>query len=160
MVYGIVSFARYGTKTTMNNGLRHRPYSTLGRATAAGLLLAVLLLDYVLTLYASGPGMIRPLNPSFSSDAPLSIRTEAERAGNLAVVHSGEGSGIQLQNRSGRTNLSPVQRLQENTAVSGPLEIRELIPNCPFRLLSSFQTFLFQLFPRCYLPVRAGPIPA
>ena len=144
----------------MKNGKTPRIHSSAGSLIAAGLFLASLLLDCGLTLFAAGPCAAYSLIPSVSSEVPRSIRTEAERAGNLAVVHTGEGTGVHLRLRTGRTNLSPVQQLQADSAESGPPEMREAVPNCPFRLLSSVQTFLFQLFPRSYLPVRAGPVPA
>ena len=145
----------------MNDGtVHHRLRSRTGSAFASGLLICVLLLDYLLTLLAVGPGPAYSSAPSVSQDLPRSIRTEAERAGNLAAVHSGEGTGVQLRVRTGRTNLSPVQQLQSDSAESGQFRMSEPVPNCPFRLLSSVQTFLFQLFPRSYLPVRAGPVAA
>jgi len=125
-----------------------RPWST-----AVWMLLCILLLDFALTLFAAGRGDI----PSSLSPAPPSFRTAAERAGNLAAMHEGAGTGVQVQMRGGRTSPTFARRLQTETAHFGPGRIPESVPNRMERLWLPEQTFLFQLFPRCFLPVRAGP---
>ncbi len=128
---------------------------------AAGMLLCVLLLDLVLTLFAAGRGAM-PVN-GFLSDpvpAPRSFRTAAERTGNLAAMHEGAGSGVQVQMRGGRTSPTFARRLQSEAACLGPAYVRESVPIHRESFESVAQTFLFQLFPRCFLPVRAGPLSA
>ena len=128
---------------------------------AAGMFLCVLLLDLVLTLFAAGRGAM-PAN-GFLSDpvpAPRSFRTAAERTGNLAAMHEGAGSGVQVQMRGGRTSPTFARRLQSETARLSPAYVRESVPMYRECFESVTQTFLFQLFPRCFLPVRAGPLSA
>ena len=128
---------------------------------AAGIFFCVLLLDFALTLFAAGRGAM-PAN-GFLSDpvpAPRSFRTAAERTGNLAAMHDGAGSGVQVQMRGGRTSPTFARRLQTDAARPGPAHVRESVPMRRERLESPAQTFLFQLFPRCFLPVRAGPLSA
>ena len=50
--------------------------------------------------------------------------------------------------------------LQSEAARLGPAYVRESVPMYRESLESVAQTFLFQLFPRCFLPVRAGPLSA
>ena len=72
---------------------------------AAGMFFCVLLLDFALTLFSAGRGT--PPSGDFLSDsvpAPQSFRTTAERTGNLAAMHEGAGSGVQVQMRVGRTS--------------------------------------------------------
>ena len=131
------------------------------RLAAVGMLLFVLLLDLVLTLFAAGRGAM-PAN-GFLSDpapAPQSFRTAAERTGNLAAMHDGAGSGVQVQMRGGRTSPTFARRLQSDMARLSPAHVREGVPMRREHLESTAQTFLFQLFPRCFLPVRAGPLSA
>ena len=126
---------------------------------AAGMLFFILFLDFALTLFVvpqSGPSI------SSVSEAPVprSFRTAAEQAGNLAAMHDGAGTGVQVQMRGGRSSPTFARRLQTETANFHPGHAAETVPNCPERIGSPEQTFLFQLFPRCFLPVRAGPLPA
>ena len=128
---------------------------------AAGMLLCVLLLDFALTLFAAGRGT--PPSGGFLSDsapAPQCFRTSAERTGNLAAMHEGTGSGVQVQMRGGRTSPTFARRLQSEAARLSPGYVRESVPMHRECLGSTAQTFLFQLFPRCFLPVRAGPLSA
>jgi len=132
-------------------------YSTARRCLAAvRFLLCVLLLDFALTLFAVGHGDV----PSVPSPAPESYRSAAERAGNLAAMHEGAGNGVHLQMRGGRTSPTFARRLQTEMAHFEPGRILESVPNRLQRIESPEQTFLFQLFPRCFLPVRAGPVTA
>ena len=136
--------------------LRARSYLAV-----AGMILCVLLLDLVLTLFTSGRGAMSA--NGFLSDpapAPQSFRTAAERTGNLAAMHDGAGSGVQVQMRGGRTSPTFARRLQTDAAHPGPAHVHESVPMRRERLESTAQTFLFQLFPRCFLPVRAGPLSA
>lgn len=126
---------------------------------AAGLLAVWLLLNSLLTVVAVGNG--GPVSGGILSEpssAPRGIRSEAERAGHLAVMRTGGGAGLQVGGRNSRPGLSPVRKLQSDTARTEPFRPREFVPNCPFRIESSGQSCLFQLFPRSYLPVRAGPV--
>jgi len=126
---------------------------------AAGMLFCVLLLDLVLTLSAV-PRAI-PSVPSVSSgQTPQGFRTVAERTGNLAAMHEGAGSGVQVQMRGGRTSPTFARRLQSDAARLSPARVRESVSRGPERIASTAQSFLFQLFPRRFLPVRAGPVPA
>ena len=145
---------------SMQNRCRDRLWARSCLA-AAGMLLCVLLLDFALTLFAAGRGAM-PSGGFLSEPAPAprSFRTAAERTGNLAAMHDGAGSGVQVQMRGGRTSPTFARRLQTDAAHPGPARVREGVPMRPERLGSTAQTFLFQLFPRCFLPVRAGPLSA
>ncbi len=126
----------------------------------AGLLAVFLLLNSLLTAIAVGNG--GPLSGGFLSEpsqAPRCIRTEAERAGHLAVMRTSGSTGLQISSRTGRTSLGSVQKLQSDVSSPELFRLREPSPNCPFRIRFSGQSCLFQLFPRSYLPVRAGPFP-
>ena len=128
---------------------------------AAGMLLCVLLLDLAVALFAAGYGVMP--SGGFLSDpapAPRSFRTAAERTGNLAAMQEGAGTGVQVQMRGGRTSPTFARRLQPEAARLSPAHVRESVPMRRERPGSPAQTFLFQLFPRCFLPVRAGPVPA
>ena len=159
-VYGIAP-----PETSEGNGLMrnghpiHRDHlRAQSYLAAAAMLLCVLLLDLVLTLFAAGRGA--PPSGGFLSDpapASRSFRTAAERTGNLAAMHDGAGNGVQVQMRGGRTSPTFARRLQTDTAHPGPAYVHESVPMRRERLESTAQTFLFQLFPRCFLPVRAGP---
>ena len=140
-------------RNTHRDCLRARPC-----LAAAGMLLFVLLLDFALTLFAAGRGAI-PSGDSLSGSAPApqSFRTAAERAGNLAAMHEGAGTGVRVQMRGGRTSPTFARRLQPDAARPGTAKIRESVPMRRERLKSAAQTVLFQLFPRRFLPVRAGP---
>ena len=126
----------------------------------AGLLVVHLLLNSLLT--AVSVGICGPLSGGFLSEpskAPCCIRSEAERAGHLAVIRTGAGTGLQISVRTGRASLGSVQKLQSDISCPKLFRLREPSPNCPFRIEFSGQSCLFQLFPRSYLPVRAGPFP-
>ena len=126
---------------------------------AAWLPAVFLFLNCLFSAIASGNG--GPLSDrllSNPSPVPSGIRTEAERAGHLAVIRIGGNVGLQLQIRNGRPGLSSVQRLQSDVSRPETFFLRESVPNCPFRVESSGQSCLFQLFPRSFLPVRAGPV--
>lgn len=127
---------------------------------AAGMLLGILLLDLVLALFAAERGPM-PLDVSFSEPvpAPHCFRTAAERAGNLAAMHDGAGTGVRVQIRGGRSSPASARRLQSDAAHLDPVRVRESVPNRPECLGLAARTFLFQLFPRRFLPVRAGPHP-
>ena len=123
---------------------------------AAWLLLCVLLPDLALSIFAAGAGGVPTALPA----APQDFWTAAERAGRLAAMHDDAGTGVHVQMRGGRTSPTSARRLQTETAHLDPVRILESVPNCPERIGSPEQTFLFQLFPRCFLPVRAGPLSA
>jgi len=153
----------YGRKRNMRSMQNRCRNHSRARSclAAAGMLLCVLLLDFVLTLFAAGRGA--PPSGGFLFDpapAPQSFRTAAERTGNLAAMHEGAGSGVQVQMRGGRTSPTFARRLQSESARLSPAHVREFVPMHRECLESTAQTFLFQLFPRCFLPVRAGPVPA
>ena len=143
----------------MNSGRDQLNRIVRRRGFCAAALLAVwLLLNSLLTAAAAGNG--GPVSAGILSEAsssPRGIRSEAERAGHLAVMRTGGGAGLQVGGRNSRPGLSPVQKLQSDAARPEPPHLREPAPNCPFRIESSGQSCLFQLFPRSYLPVRAGP---
>ena len=124
-----------------------------------GLLFVWLLMNGLMTVAVIGNG--GPLSSKTQiepASSPSFTRSEAERAGHLAVLRTGGNSGLQFNVRTGRTGLSHVQRLQSN-AYSPELFIpSEPVPSCPFRIEFSNQSCLFQLFPRSSLPVRAGPV--
>jgi len=125
---------------------------------AAGMLFFVLLLNLVLTMFAPPPeSSAFAVSKAF---APQSPRIAAEHSGNLAAMHDGAGNGVQVQMRGGRTSPTFARRLQTEAARFNPARASESVPNRPDRIGTPAQTFLFQLFPRCFLPVRAGPIPA
>ena len=126
----------------------------------AGLLVVYLLLNSFLTVFAVG--ICGSFSGGFLSEPSKSscgIRSEAERAGHLAVIRTGGGTGLQISVRTGRTSLGSVQKLQSDVSCPKLFRLREPSPNCPFRIEFSGQSCLFQLFPRSYLPVRAGPFP-
>ena len=152
----------YGNGIMQNGSLIHQNHlRARSYFTAAGMLLCVLLLDFALTLFAAGRGT--PPSGGFLSDsapAPQSFRTSAERTGNLAAMHEGTGSGVQVQMRGGRTSPTFARRLQSEAARLSPGYVRESDLMHRECLESVTQTFLFQLFPRCFLPVRAGPLSA
>ena len=124
---------------------------------AAGMLFFVLLLDLALTLFAA-PQPEPSIRVVSEVPASQSFRTAAERAGNLAAMHEGPGSGVQVQMRGGHSSPTYARRLQTEAAQLNSAHVRESAPNCPVRIGTPAQTFLFQLFPRCFLPVRAGPL--
>ena len=125
---------------------------------AAGMLFFVLLLNLALTVFAPPPeASTLVISEAF---APQSPRIASEHSGNLAAMHEGSGSGVQVQMRGGRTSPTFARRLQTEAARFNPARASESVPNWPDRIGTPAQTFLFQLFPRCFLPVRAGPIPA
>lgn len=140
----------------MRTGQRiQRTFSAVRPCLAAAVMLSsILLMDFALTLLAAGRGDI----PSSPSPAPESFRTAAERAGNLAAMHEGAGTGVHVLMRGGRSSPTFARRLQPETAHLDPGRTPESVPNSPERVRSPEQTFLFQLFPRCFLPVRAGPL--
>ena len=144
-------------RTGQQMHLTHSPTRTC--LVAAGMLYFVLLLDLFLTLFS-----VPPPGPSVFavSEAPLPqrFRTVAERTGNLAAMQEGAGSGVQVQLRGGRTSPTFARRLQMEAARLDSARVRESVPNRPDHIGTPAQTFLFQLFPRCFLPVRAGPLPA
>lgn len=127
---------------------------------AAGLLAVWLFLTGLLTAAAVGNG--GPVSSgvlSEPSSSPHGIRTEAERAGHLAVMRTGGSAGLQASGRNSRPGISAVRKLQSDASRPEPFHQCESGPNCQFRIESSGQSCLFQLFPRSYLPVRAGPKP-
>lgn len=125
---------------------------------AAGMLVCFFLPILVLTLFtAPQPGLSVPV--AAGAPAPQRFRSVAERDGNLAILHDGAGSGVPVQIRSGRTSPTFARRLQTEVAQFKPTLVRESVPDRLARIGSPAQTFLFQLFPRCFLPVRAGPVP-
>ena len=126
---------------------------------AAGMLFFVLLLDLALTLFAA-PQPEPSIRVVSEVPASQSFRTAAERAGNLAAMHEGPGSGVQVQMRGGHASPTFARRLQTETTQLNSARVRETLPSRPDRIGTPVQTFLFQLFPRCFLPVRAGPRPA
>ena len=126
---------------------------------AAGLLAVWLLLNTLLTTAAVGNG--GPVSGGILSEPsspPRGIHSEAERAGHLAVMRTGGSAGLQPSGRNGRPGLGIVRKLQQDASRPEPFHRCEPAPNCPFRIESSGQSCLFQLFPRSYLPVRAGPV--
>ena len=142
----------------MNSGQNIRTMRRSG-IIAAGLLAVWLFLNSLLTVAAVGNG--GPVSAGIlaePSSSPRGIRTEAERAGHLAVMRTGGSAGLQGSGQNSRPGLSPVQKLQSDTARPEPFHQCEPASNCPFRIESSGQSCLFQLFPRSYLPVRAGPV--
>lgn len=144
----------------MNSGRNQFIRIVRRRGFCAAAMLAVwLLLNSLLTAAAVGNG--GPMSGGILSEpssSPRGIRSEAERAGHLAVMRTGGSAGLQVGGRNSRPGLSPVQKLQSDTARPEPFRPCESVPNCPFRIESSGQSCLFQLFPRSYLPVRAGPV--
>ena len=152
----------YGNGIMQSGSLIHQDHLRARSClAAAGMFLCVLLLDFILTLFAAGRGA--PPSGGFLSDpapAPQSFRTAAERTGNLAAMHEGAGSGVQVQMRGGRTSPTFARRLQSETARLSPAYVRESVPMYRECFESVTQTFLFQLFPRCFLHVRAGPLSA
>ena len=152
----------YGNGIMQSGSLIHQEHlRARSSLAAAGMFFCVLLLDFALTLFSAGRGT--PPSGDFLSDsvpAPQSFRTTAERTGNLAAMHEGAGSGVQVQMRGGRTSPTFARRLQSETARLSPAYVRESVPMYRECFESVTQTFLFQLFPRCFLPVRAGPLSA
>ena len=138
----------------------HRRLSSARPCLAsAGILFFALFMDLALTRFAVPPP--EPSVPAVSKvPSPRSFRTAAERAGNLAAMHEGPGSGVQVQMRGGHASPTFARRLQTETAQLNSARVRETLPSRPDRIGTPVQTFLFQLFPRCFLPVRAGPLPA
>lgn len=142
-------------KSGQNTRIMRRP-----GIVAAGLLAIWLLLNSLLTASAVGNG--GPVSVGILSEPSTSsrgIRSEAERAGHLAVMRTGGSAGLQTSGRNSRPGLGAVRKLQADASCPVPFHPCEPAPNCPFRIGSSGQSCLFQLFPRSYLPVRAGPIP-
>lgn len=123
---------------------------------AAGMFFFILFLNLAMTVIVPPES-----SPAAVSEAlaPQRIRIAAEHSGNLAAMHEGSGSGVQVQMRGGRTSPTFARRLQTETAHLDPARVRESVPNRSARIGTPAQTFLFQLFPRCFLPVRAGPFP-
>ena len=143
----------------MNSGQIIRSMRRPG-IVSAGLLAVWLLLNSLLTVAAVGNG--GPVSAGILSEpssSPRGIRSEVERAGHLAVMRTGGSAGLQSSGRNSRPGLSPLRKLQPDASRLEPPHLREPAPNCPFRIESSGQSCLFQLFPRSYLPVRAGPKP-
>ena len=141
----------------MNSGQDIRTMRRPG-IVAAGLLAVWLLLNSLLTAAAVGNG--GPVSAGIlaePSSSPRGIRTEAERAGHLAVMRTGGSAGLQSSGRNSRPGLGAVRKLQPDASRPEPFRQCEPAPNRPFRIESSGQSCLFQLFPRSYLPVRAGP---
>ena len=142
----------------MNSGQFIRSMRRPG-IVSAGLLAVWLLLNSLLTAVAVGNG--GPVTGgilSGSSSSPHGLRSEAERSGHLAVMRTGGSAGLQVGGRNSRPGLSPVQKLQSDVSRPELPQICEPTPHCPFRIESFGQSCLFQLFPRSYLPVRAGPV--
>ena len=142
----------------MNSGQDIRTMRRPG-IVAAGLLAVWLLLNGLLTAVAVGNG--GPVSAGIlaePSSSPRGIRSEAERAGHLAVMRTGGSAGVQSGGRNSRPGLGAVRKLQLDASRPEPFRQCEPAPNCPFRIESSGQSCLFQLFPRSYLPVRAGPV--
>ena len=137
----------------LRNKFPARPYF------AAGVFFCFLLLDLVLALFAA-PQSPRPVSAVSEAPAPRSFRSAAERTGNLAAMHDGAGTGVRVQMRGGRTSPTFARRLQSDAARLSPARVRESVSRGPERIASTAQTVLFQLFPRRFLPVRAGPVPA
>lgn len=126
---------------------------------AAGMLVCLLLLNLALTFF-SAPQPESSFPSASGAPAPQRFRSVAERDGNFAAMNDGAGSGAPVQIRSGRPSPTFARRLQSEAVRLNPLRVRESVPDRLDRIGSLAQTFLFQLFPRCFLPVRAGPLPA
>ena len=145
----------------MNSGRNNQVNRSMWKQSffMVGLLFVWLLMNGLMTVAVIGNGGPLPGTPHIeSASSSTFIRSEAERAGHLAVLRSGGNAGLQFNVRTGRTGLSHVQRLQSDAYRPELFIPSEPVPSCPFRIEFSNQSCLFQLFPRSSLPVRAGPV--
>ena len=101
----------------MNSGQIIRSMRRPG-IVAAGLLAVWLLLNGLLTVAAVGNG--GPVSAGIlaePSSPPRGIRSEAERAGHLAVMRTGGSAGLQTGGRNSRPGLGTVRKLQPDASL-------------------------------------------
>ena len=130
----------------------------LRQLSLVGFFVFVFLLDFSLAFSVSD----LPVESSFwtESDTPLprSIQSAAERTGNIAAMHDGAGSGVQLQMRGGRSSPTHARRLQTTEPYSDSSKLQESVPICLDCINSANQAlFLIRIYLRNCLPSRAGP---